>query len=159
MAITPNTTFVTGTVLTATTNMNRLPFGVVGSQTLTTNFPTVATHTTFQDNGMTLTFTEIIGRIYRITAYSNIYPSGGLQGINMRILRGATSIKQANYATDVLNAATALPVALTFVYTSTASGSATHKVQIQAATNNTVVNDFGDATFPRQFVIEDIGLS
>jgi hypothetical protein len=58
-----NTTFSVGQVLTAA-QMNNLPWGYVGLQTLTTAYVTTATHTTFQDNGMTLTFTEVSGRVY-----------------------------------------------------------------------------------------------
>ena len=154
----PNVAFSSGQVLTAS-QTNNFPFGVCGYQELTTNFATTGTHTNWQDNGMTLTITEISGRYYRVTAYSNPYPSGGLQGVNFRIVRGSTSIKQGNYSANVMDTGTALPVVFTYVYKSTASGSATFKVQIQAPTANTAVNDYADATFPRQFVIEDIGIS
>ena len=152
-----NTAFTAGSVLTAT-DMNDLPFGIAGYQELTTNFVTSGTHTTFQDNGMTLTITEIVNRYYRITAYSNPYPSGGLQGVNLRLLRGANALKQGNYSVNVMDTGTALPVVFTYVYKSAASGSQTYKVQIAAASANTAVNDYADATFPRQFIIEDIGL-
>ena len=151
-----NTTFGSGAVLTAA-QMNNLPFGVAGIQTLTSSFATVAPHTTFQDNGMTLTITEVSGRYYRITAFSNLFPSGGLQGVEFRIRRAATSVKQGNYAQAVMQVDTALPVVLSFTYLSVASGAATYKVQIAAITNNTMVNDYGDAQFPRQFLIEDLG--
>ena len=153
-----NVPFSTGQVLTAS-QQNALPFGVAGLQTLTTAFTTSSTHTTFQDNGMTLTITEVSGRRYRVTAYCNPYPSGGLQGVNLRLLRGSTSLKQANLSSTVMDTGTAFPYALTFIYTSVASGSATYKVQIAAAASNTSVADYGDATFPRQFAIEDIGPS
>lgn len=158
MAIIPNVDFVNGAVLTAA-QLNRFPRGVMGLQTLTTAFQTIATHTTFQDNGMTLTFTEVSGRLYRITAFSNLYPIGGIQGVNIRILRAAVALKQGNFATNVMNATTALPLQLSYTYTAVTNGAATFKVQIAAATNNTAVNDFGDATFPRQFIIEDIGIA
>ena len=151
-----NVPFTTGEVLTASAQ-NALPFGAAGVQTLTTAFTTSSTHTTFQDNGMTLTITEVSGRKYRITAYCNPYPSGGLQGVNLRITRAGSSLKQANLSSTVMDTGTAFPFALTFVYTSVASGSATYKVQIAAGASNTSVSDYGDATFPRQFVIEDIG--
>ena len=151
-----NTTFGAGAVLTAA-QMNNLPFGVAGIQTLTSSFATAAPHTTFQDNGMTLTITEVSGRYYRITAFSNLVPTGGLQGIGLRIVRTAGSLKQGNYAPAVMQVDTSLPVVLSFTYLSVASGAATYKVQIGAITNNTTVNDYGDATFPRQFLIEDLG--
>ena len=151
-----NTTFTSGNVLTAA-QMNDLPWGYVGLQTLTTSFATSATHTTFQDSGMTLTFTEVNGRKYKITARVNPYPSGGLQGIKMRIVRGSTAIAQSDFSSAVLDTGVSFPTSIVYVYTSTASGSATFKIQIGALTNNTTVEDFGSATYPRQFFIEDIG--
>ena len=132
-------------------------WGQVGLQTLTSIFTTSATHTTFQDNAMTLTINEVSGRIYQITAYSNLYPSGGLQGTNLRILRAATTLKQANFSSTVMDAGVGFAVVVSHTYTSVASGSATYKVQIAALTSNTAVTDYADATFPRQFVITDIG--
>ena len=132
-------------------------WGQVGLQTLTSIFTTSATHTTFQDNAMTLTINEVSGRIYQITAYSNLYPSAGLQGTNLRILRAATTLKQANFSSTVMDAGVGFAVVVSHTYTSVASGSATYKVQIAALTSNTAVTDYADATFPRQFVITDIG--
>ena len=153
-----NTTFNSGAVLTAT-QMNNLPWGVAGLQTLTTTFTTSPTHTNPQANGMTLTITEVAGRSYKITANSNIYPSGGLQGVNMAIVRGSTQLKQGNFAPVVMDAGNAFPVLFSFIYTATTSGSATYTTRIWAASANTAVADYGDASFPRQFSIEDIGSS
>jgi len=158
MPIAPNTTFVTGAILTAA-QMNALPFGVVGTQTLTTNFATTAPNTTAQASGMTLTFTEISGRIYRITAYTNLYPSGGLQAITFRLLRNSVQVRKFDISSAVLDTGFSFPQAFTFIYTSAASGSVTFSTTINAYANNTVVNDYGDATYFRQFTIEDIGTS
>jgi hypothetical protein len=156
--MTVNTTFSSGAVLTAA-QMNNLPWGYVGLQTLTTAFATTATHTTFQDNGMTLTITEVSGRQYKITARVNPYPSGGLQGIKMQIVRGSTALARSDFSPNVLDTGISFPTVITYVYTSAASGSATYKMQIGALTANTEVQDFGNTTYPRQFFIEDIGKS
>lgn len=153
-----NTTFTSGAVLTAT-QMNNLPWGVAGLQTLTSIFTTSPTHTNPQANGMTLTITEVSGRRYKITANSNIYPSGGLQGVNMAIVRGSTQLKQGNFAPAVMDASNAFPVLFSFIYTATTSGSATYTTRIWAASANTAVSDYADASFPRQFSIEDLGPS
>jgi hypothetical protein len=158
MAITPNTDFSPGQVFTAG-QADRFPRGVMGLQTLTTAYDTTSPHTTFQNNGMTLTITEELGRIYRITAACFPYPSGGLQGVFFRAMRAGVSIKQFNFSPTVMDAGVSLPLFMTFVYTSVASGSATYTMQIAAATANTSVSDYGDATFRRQFWIEDIGAS
>lgn len=153
---TPNTSFSSGAVLTAE-QANSFPFGLCGLQTLTTPFGTSATHTTFQDTGATLTITEISGRRYKITMLSNPYPNGGLQGVKFKLLRGATGLRENHYSSTVMDAGVALGVVIQFVYTSVASGSATYKMQMAALTANTQVTDYGDATFLRQFMIEDLG--
>jgi len=152
----PNTTFVSGNILTAA-QMNNLPFGVCNTQTITSIFNTSAPHTTFQDNGMTLTITEVSGRKYRITALGLPYPTGGAQGMGYRILRAGVSLVQRNLSTLLMNATNTFPLSLSYVYTAVSSGSVTYTAQIQASTNNTQVTDYADATFPRQFFIEDIG--
>jgi len=151
----PNTAFSTQVLTSA--QMNNLPFGVVGTQTLTTNFATTAPNTTSQATGMTLTFNEVSGRIYRITAYTNLYPSGGLQTITFRLLRNSVQVRRFEISSAVLDTNFSFPQALTFIYTSSSSGSVTFSTTIAAYTNNTVVNDYGDATYFRQFTIEDIG--
>lgn len=158
MAINPNTDFTTGAILTAA-QQNRFPRGVMGTQTLTTAFATTAPNTTAQDSGMTLTFTEQSGRIYRITAYTNFYPSGGLQGMTFRLLRAGVQVRKFDISPAVLDTGFSFPQQFTFVYTSAASGSVTFKTTINAFTSNTVVQDYGDATYFRQFTIEDIGAS
>jgi hypothetical protein len=151
-----NTPSTAGQVLTSS-YVNALPFGLAGLQTLTTVFTTSPTHTNPQANGMTLTITEVSGRRYKITANSNIYPSGGLQGVNMSIVRAGTPLKQGNFAPAVMDAGNAFPVLFSFIYTATTSGSATYTTRIWAASANTAVSDYADATFPRQFSIEDLG--
>ena len=153
-----NTTFTSGAILTAA-QMNNLPWGVAGVQTSTSIFNTSAPHTTFQDNGMTLTITEVSGRRYKVTVMGLPYPTGGAQGMGYRIVRAGVSLVQRNLSTLLMNATNTFPLNLSYVYTAVSSGSATYTVQIQASTNNTQVTDYGDATFPRQFFIEDIGPS
>lgn len=154
----PNTTFSTQVLTSA--QANNFPFGVCGLQTLTSIFTTSATHTTFQDTGMTLTITEVIGRRYKITATGNIYTPGGVQSLNMRLIRSAAVLKQNNFPDSVMNTGNSLGVVtMTYVYQSVASGSVTYKMQMCAGSLNTSVSDYGDATFPRQFMIEDIGIS
>mgnify|MGYP000063688160 FL=1 len=153
-----NTNFTTGQVFTAA-QANAFPRGVMATQTLTTNFATTAPNTTAQDSGMTLTFTEVSGRTYRITAYTNFYPSGGLQAITFRLLRAGVQVRKFDISPNVLDTSFSFPQSLTFIYTSAASGSITFKTTINATTTNTVVNDYGDATYFRQFTIEDIGIA
>lgn len=152
-----NTTFTTSVLTSA--QMNNLPFGIVAGQTLTSSFTTSATHTTFQDDGFSISFNEISGRIYKITALENPYPSGGQQGIGFQIQRNGTTLRQFQYSTTVMDSGTGYPAVLEFIYTATTSGAATYTMRIAAATANTAVSTYGDGSFPRQFVIEDIGKS
>jgi hypothetical protein len=152
----PNSVFVANSVLSAA-QQNNLPFGICGVQTLTSQFTTSATHTTFQDTGMTLTITEVSGRIYQITAYCYPYPNGGDQTMLFQMLRNATVVKKADFPSNMLNTGVAVPVVISFTYTSVASGSSTFKMQLAAQTSNSAVADYGAATYPRQFVIQDIG--
>ena len=151
-----NTTFVSGEILTAA-QMNNLPFGIMGLQTSTSAFGTSAVHTTFQDDGLTLTITEISGRRYKITALENPYPNGGLQGVSYALLRSATILRQWSYSSVVMDTGNAFPAVMEYVYIATTSGSATYKMQLAAGSANTQVTSYGDGTFPRQFIIEDLG--
>jgi hypothetical protein len=153
-----NTNFTTGAVYTAA-QANAFPRGVMATQTITTAFATTAPNTTAQDSGMTLTFTEVSGRTYRITAYTNLYPAAGLQGITFRLLRAGVQVRRFDISPAVLDTGISFPQTQTFIYTSAASGSVTFKVQINALSNNTSVQDYGDATYFRQFTIEDIGIA
>lgn len=156
MPITPNTAFSQGQVLTSD-NANRFPAGVMGHQQLTSAFGTSATHTTYQDTGMTLTITERVDRLYRISWKAQIYPNGGLQAMLFRFVRGSTNIAFAAFAPSMLATGDTCMAYHEYIYQSTSSGSQTWKVQIAAGSANTQVTQYGDASYPRQFTIEDIG--
>jgi len=158
VTITPNTAFSDGTPLTAT-QANAFPRGVMAVQSLATGQNTTSTHTTFQDTGATLTFTEESGRIYRITYSSNAYPNGGLQGMKYRILRGASNIRQFEIPSGALSTANSWSFTYVIYYTSASSGSQTWKVQFGALSSNTQVNDYGASGQERLFFVEDIGAS
>jgi hypothetical protein len=64
MAINPNTTFVAGSVLTAA-QQNRFPFGVVARATSNTDYTLTTSYVIA--TGMTVTFTAIADRYYKIT--------------------------------------------------------------------------------------------
>lgn len=158
MTITPNTAFSDGNPFTAN-QANRFPRGVMGLYESTSAFGTTGTHTTFQDTGATITFTEQSGRIYRIQYFTAPYPNGGLQGIKYQLVRASSALKIFEFPSGMLSTAVACAVNMGFVYTSTSSGSVTFKMQIAALTSNTSVQDYAAASLPRQFVIEDLGES
>jgi len=69
MAISPNVTFVSGAVFTAT-QANQFPFGIVAKATSTTNYTLTTTMTA--TTGMSVTWTAIANRNYKITYYEPI---------------------------------------------------------------------------------------
>lgn len=156
MAINPNTTFSAGAQLTAD-QMNRLPWGVVGVQTLTSDKASTGTHTTFQDTGMTLTLTLNTSRLYRAQISVNPYPSGGVQGMSFQLLQGASVVNHWNIAGAALETGASLAVLLGCYFQPSSGTSTIYKIQFRGNTANTQVNDYASATQTRQFWIEDMG--
>jgi hypothetical protein len=64
MAINPNTTFTAGSVLTAA-QQNRFPFGIVAQATSNTDYTLTTSYAIA--TGMSVTFTAIANRYYKIT--------------------------------------------------------------------------------------------
>ena len=138
------------------------PRGVLGKQTLTTAFGTSATHTTMQDTGQTLSITYEANRILRLTCQSHYYPNGGLQNINMEFVYGATPtvIGRAAMGDMALAAGTSQTfTTVMYVTPGATAGTANFKVRISAGTSNTQVTQYADATLPRFFIVEDIGVA
>ena len=156
MAINPNTDFTAGQVLTSS-QANRFPRGVVGAQQLTTVFSTSATHTTYQDTGLTLTLALSSSRLYRFNVQGNPYPSGGLQAIAYRLVEAGTERMVWNLAEASLQTTSSLAISMNMYYQPASSSSTIYKIQMKAVTANTAVSDFGSATSLRQFWIEDMG--
>ena len=164
MAWTTPGTATAGEVLTAAfwntnvrDNSNALPRGVLGKASLATAFTTSATHTAYQDTGLTASVTYENNRILRVSCMAQYYPSGGLQGINIRLIRTATTMSQHQITADALNA-TASTAGFVECFITTASATTeTFKVQISAAVSNTAVTQYGDGNFTRYFIVEDIG--
>ena len=129
---------------------------VLGLHNLTASFGTSATHTTFQDEGLTLSIAYRASRILRVTWNGHLVASGGAQGIKLAFVRGATTI--GNVQSESVSAAT--PVSRTFSKTFNGPATAateTFKIQIGALTANTVVTSYADANFTRQLLVEDLG--
>lgn len=129
--------------------------GTVAAQNSAASFNTVATHTNYQDTGLTLTFTPLAGRRYRFTLMVNPYAPGGAQDVEYQLLAGAGVLR----AWFVGQRSTGFPYAVTLqhTYLPGAIGSTVFKIQFRAVNNNTQVSDYADATTPKQFYIEDIG--
>ena len=138
-------------------------YKLLGVHTLTTGFTTSATHTTYQDEGLTLSVPYLANRILRVTFSSNPYPSGGLQSIRWKLLRGSTTlgIFQTLSAELDTGAVTTKMYAVTFNGPASAA-TETFKVQMKAASSNTAVTSFGgdingEGVGPRLLTVEDLG--
>lgn len=136
------------------------PRGVLGVHSLTTNYPTTGTHTTYQDDGLTKTVDETAGRRLRFTIAAHFYAPGGANAISYRLLRDGVQIAKWLLPSEAINAVNVLHSA-TFTYSEVVA--VTHvasvfKTQVAAGINNTSVSSYGDASFIRQLIIEDIGV-
>ena len=135
--------------------ITEFPYGVLGISTLATSFTTSATHTTYQDEGLSTAVSYAANRVLRLTLRVHVDCPGGVQAVNFKVIRNATDIAFFQAKPDA-----ASPESTTWVAVINGPATAateTFKVQIKAATSNTSVRSYGDASFTRQLVIEDIG--
>lgn len=163
--VTP-TNVATGDVLTAATwnqavveNTITLPQGIIGIHTLTSGFSTSATHTTYQDEGLTASVTYGANRYLKVGLLLRPYPNGGLQAILYQVLRGSTVVATFVFESPTLATGTAgvVYVEQSFAGPATA-GTETFKVQVKAGAANTQVTSYASSTDGvRQMIIEDCG--
>lgn len=131
---------------------------VVGVHTLTTAFVTVATHTNAQDEGLTITADEVADCRLRFTLAVNPYASGGVQDIVYTLLRNGVVIRSWTIPGLSLSASNAHSLTLTHIIDPTVDEAAViYKVQLKAVASNTAVNSYGDATYQRQLLVENLG--
>ena len=95
MAISPNTTFTIGQVLTAT-QANQFPFGIVAKATSASNYTLTTTMTA--TTGMSVSFTAIANRNYKITYYEPyVETTSAASGqTNLKIFQTSTAGTQLN---------------------------------------------------------------
>ena len=149
MAITPNTTFVAGNVLTAD-QMNRLPWGVVGAASKTADQTGI---TAVADvSGLSVTFTANSTRIYRTTVYSLVQQVTAAASTWLRLTDGSGVQKSQWLQTSVANAYYGASISL---YETNLSGSVTRKVRAEASAGS--VSIIAAATYPAIIIVEDVG--
>jgi len=156
MAINPNTDFSSGAVLTAA-QQNRFPRGVMALATSTTNYTLTTTETIA--TGMTVTFTAVANRYYRITYFEP-------QGQTPTVAGNTTiTIRQTNAAGTVLqntifqNESAALDQqGMTCIRTLTFSAGS---ITVVGCAKTSVITGapsmIRDSTRQAQLLIEDIG--
>ena len=153
MAISPNTTFTTGQVLTSA-NANAFPFGVVALATNTTG--TQAGVTTAVDlTSMTVTWTAIANRNYKVTYHIYAVPTVTNACFTVNLQQGAT-IKQISIANGGV---ATVGSTLNGLYVSTFSaGSTTLKLTGALTAGSTGSFTFAPAgVLPYTLLVEDIG--
>ena len=157
MAITPNTDFVSGAILTAQ-QQNNFPRGVMATASSTTNY-TVTTSVVIS-TGMTVTFTAVANRNYRVTYYEPQVQSpsvnGSLVSVQIRLTNAAGTQLQAGIVQT--NAASVISESLTVTYIGTlTAGSVTIVGTASASTTTGAPTLSRQATLPAQITVEDIG--
>ena len=133
------------------------PYKVLGKHELTTAFTTSSTHTTFQDEGLTLSVSYQGGRVLRVSLNVIPYAGGGSQGVVYQVLRTSTLVLtgQIGLSLPTVNG-TSFSFNRVFNGPATA-GTETFKVQVKALTSNTSVTSYGDTNYVRHLVVEDLG--
>ena len=139
--------------------VSRVPAGAIplGLHSLTTAYATTATHTTLQNEGLTLTINYRANRILRMTWNGSLYAPVGAQRVTLRLLRGSTTvfdwISPTTIGTIVNDGFT---VSVPFLGPSTAA-SEVFKIQVAALSANTAVQSYATASAPRTLLVEDLG--
>jgi hypothetical protein len=133
------------------------PYTFLGRHNLTTSFTTSATHTTSQDEGLSLSVTYGASRWLRVTAQIQPWASGGSQAINFTMFRGTTSLRAFQFAAGAIGAGINSTTVTSVVAGPIAGATETFKLQIAAVSANTAVQSYGDANFQRFLTVEDLG--
>ena len=122
-------------------------------------FATTATHTTFQDVGVSASVTYPANAIIKVTYATHGIANGGIQGIKWKFVRGSTDIRLFEITSSAFpDTSGACSFTFVAIFQAPAVGATeTFKVQLAARTNNTAVSDWGAAAYPRQLLIEQLG--
>ena len=139
-------------------SVERVPsnYKLLGKHELNTSFATSSTHTTFQDEGLTLSVSYQGGRVLRVSLNVHPYANGGAQGIVYQVLRTSTVVLTPQVGFALTGSVTSWSYSRVFNGPATA-GTETFKVQIRGKDLNTAVTSYGDGNYFRGLVVEDLG--
>ena len=156
MAISPNTDFSSGAVLTAA-QQNNFPRGVMALATSTTSY-TLTTSEVIA-TGMTVTFTAVASRYYRITYYEPQAQTATLASNTQLTLRQTNAAGTVLQNTVFANETNALDQSgMTVIRTMTFSaGSITVVGTAKCSLTTGAPQLIRDSTRQAQLLIEDIG--
>ena len=157
MAINPNTDFSSGAVLTAA-QQNRFPRGVMARAVSTTSY-TLTTSSTVLVTGITVTFTAVANRYYKITWYE---PQGQTPNVlgNTQTFLKQTSVTGTVLGNNVLTNETATTDQDEMIIIKTATftaGSVTLVGTASCSSTSGAPALVRDATREALLLVEDIG--
>jgi hypothetical protein len=157
MAISPNTTFVSGAIFTAA-QANQFPFGIVAKATSTTSYTLTTTMT--QTTGMSVTFTAIANRNYKITYYEPLVETTSAASgyTNLKLFQTSTAGAQQTQSFVSNSAAVKILGSSNIVFVNTFSAGS---VTIIGAANTTSITGTPllqrNLFFQAQLFVEDMG--
>lgn len=155
MAISPNDTFTSGQILTAQ-ECNQFPFGVVALASSTTAYTLTVTETIA--TGMTVTFTAIANRYYKITYFEPQAQTGSLASNTFLTVRKTNAAGTVLNNTIFGNESTSDQAGLTCSIVTTLSAGSNTIVGTAYCSNITGGPQLiRDATRIAQIFVEDIG--
>jgi hypothetical protein len=148
----PNTTFVSGAILTAA-QQNNFPFGMVVAPVSITANQTGITAVT-DVTGATATWTTISGRNYRIN-FQGQHQSGTALSLLDIFITDATPTTYCNFQFQPTQNGTDYSFGGSFVFQASSNASITRKLRVSSAGGTGQIS--ASATVPFQYWIEDIG--
>ena len=156
MAIAPNTTFVSGAVLTAA-QQNAFGFGACAMATSTTQY--ILTTSTAVATGMTVTFTAIANRNYKVTyvepqaQITNL--ASGTTTTSIRVTNAAGTLLQTNYLRN--SAAISGVGSINCIYVGTFTAGSTTLVGCASTSSLSDAPALNRNAGPAILLVEDIG--
>jgi hypothetical protein len=133
------------------------PYAVLGRVELATNFTTSPTHTTAQDEGLSVSVTYAAARRLRVSFSGSLGASGGAQGAQLTIQRTSTNVYLVTNS-RALSTVFGDNVFYSLTFNGPVAGATeTFKTRLNALTSNTAVNSYGNANEPRVLMVEDLG--
>ena len=157
MAITPNTTFVAGNVLTAD-QMNRLPWGIMATATASSTNQTGITAVA-DVTGCSVTFTAVANRYYMVFGFAVVSSSAGSPALQQ--LTVTNSAASTTYALEIThftigggNLVTADCQSTPFTLT---AGSNTLKLRFGQSGGDTATYTVNNSTRPASIAVFDLG--
>jgi hypothetical protein len=132
-----------------------MPRGLIVKHELTTAFSTTGTHTTAQDDGLTVAFNELANRWYLVTVLASPYTPGGLNNFSITLLRNGVVVRTWDIAQEAIGNSYAHSMTFNHLVQGVAAA-VTYKTQIRGSAN-TQVQNYARADMARLLLVQDIG--